>query len=60
MLLHIEKVYTTHHAIKLIDRNKFLKVNINVLWVPRRKKGEFSLRTRGNKNCPFKKMGKPC
>ncbi len=32
MLLHIERVYITHHVIKLIDHRKFNKLNINVLF----------------------------
>ncbi len=56
--MRIKNVYTTYHVIKLLDRREFDKVNINVLiekwmscdalWAPRRKKGEYCLRTRGN------------
>jgi len=47
----MEKNYTIHDVIKLIDHGEFNKVNINALiekwmpcdalWVPRKKQGEF-------------------
>jgi hypothetical protein len=66
--LKIENVYTTYHVIKLLDRREFDKVNINALiekwmlcdalWVPRKKKGEYCLRTKGNEKYYLEKYGK--
>ncbi len=56
LMLCIEKVYITHHDIKIIDHREFNKMNINILikkwmlcdalWVPRRKKGELCIKKR--------------
>jgi hypothetical protein len=69
-LLRIENIYTTYHVIKLLDRREFEKININALiekwmscdalWVPRKKKGEYCLRTKENENYSSKKYGKLC
>jgi hypothetical protein len=66
--LKIENVYTTYHVIKLLDRREFDKVNINALiekwmlcdalWLPRKKEGEYCLRTRGNKKYYSEEYGK--
>jgi hypothetical protein len=66
--LKIENVYITNHVIKLQDCREFHKVNINsliekwmscdALWVPRRKKGEYCLRTRGNEKYSSKEYEK--
>jgi hypothetical protein len=67
ILLRIENIYTTHHVIKLLGHKEFNKVNINsliekwmpydALWIPRRKRREFCLRTRGNEKYSSKEYG---
>jgi hypothetical protein len=67
VLLHIERVYTTHHVIKLTGCTKFNKINIingliemcDALWVPRKEKGEFCMRTKRNKEYSLKDTRKP-